>query len=154
MSARYVVAQSAPNALAAATAETILGITRPAASRARLTEIGVFFDGVTAANVPVLVELMSSDGTLTGTADAVVPEQLGGIVVASDITGEEIFTAEPTVLSLIKPFLVDPNKGRLILQFPLSREIDQLSTSRFLYLRCTAVDIVNVRSYMEFVEQV
>ncbi len=150
---RYVVATSAANALGAASAETILSLVRPASARARLAELGVFFDGVTASRVPVLVELMTSDATVLGTATAITPEPLSGISAAAESAGAEIFTVEPTVLSLIKPFWVDPDRGRLILPFEKSDDIDQITTPLRLYLRCTAPDIVNVRAYMEFTEQ-
>ena len=153
MSARYTVQTAVAQALAAATAETLLLITAPTGLVYRLAEWSVGFDGVTAANVPVLVELVSSDGTTGGTATTQASQQIEGATRAALATAERAFTAEPTVLAVLKPYLVDPNKGIIIVQNPLIREFQRNSTPRILGLRVTAPDIVNVRGYMEWEEE-
>ncbi len=142
-------------ALAAATAKSILSIVSPIDKVHRLLEIGAFFDGVTAARVPVLVELCSSDGTTDGTiTDADIEVQIGGLAVVAEAAGNGNYSVEPTVLTVLQPFLVDPDRGSLIYKIPEVRDIEQHTTPGILVLRCTAPDIVNVRAYMKWGERV
>jgi hypothetical protein len=58
-------------------------------------------------------------------------------------------TAEPTVLTLIDSFLLDPNKGLVLYDFPLGDTPDT-AVSNGIVLRCTAPAVVNVRASMHF----
>lgn len=153
MFSRYTIHTEGDEALGASTPETILLLTAPASVVFRLVEYGVSFDGVTAANSPVLVELVYGDAAETGTGSGATEQQVEGSARAAAVVGEHSFSVEPTVLVVLKPFFVDPNKGILIVQNPLIREYQRNITTRVLGIRCTAPDAVNVRGYMEWEEE-
>lgn len=150
---QYTVKTDGALALGIATTKSLVAITRVPGIISRLIELHVSFDGVTGSAAPVLVELCSSDGTTDGTASAVTPIQTGGIAAAADSSAEEDFSVEPTVLTVLKHWLVTPDRGILTLNFPLDRDIEQLTTPDRLVLRATAPAAVNVRAYMEWLER-
>ncbi len=130
----------------------------------QLVELGVFFDGVTATAVPALIELVkstnatnSSPGTNNTTVTPVQARGDGntaGAGVAPAFTAFSASTSEPTVLVVLKRWLVPPTSG-LLVQAPLGREpaiIPIASTFMGLGLRVTAPATVNVRAYMEFIQ--
>lgn len=138
-------------ALSAATAKTILGVVAASNVCARVTELGVSFDGVTASAVPVLVELCDSTGATAGTAGATpTPKQIRGMTRAAQSTAGNAYSAEPATLTVIKHWLVHPQTG-IVVQSPLGRELEHTGAGG-LFLRCTAPATVNVRAYMEFEE--
>ncbi len=147
-------------ALAAATAKTVLMIQSTAAISGQLVECGVFFDGVTAANTPVLIELVKSTNATNSTPGTnnttVTPIQArgdgntNGNGLAATFTAFANSTSEPTVLVVLKRWLVSPTSG-LLYQAPLGRET-AIIPSMGLGLRVTAPQIVNVRAFAEFVQ--
>lgn len=152
MAARYVVTVAADAALSAATAKTILNVINAANGLIRITELGVSFDGVTADAEPVLVELCSSTQATAGTAgSSPAPVQVGGPTRTVQASGAEDYSAEPTVLTAIRKWLVHPQTG-IVFQFPLGREPEQVVTGDGLCIRCTAPAIVNAQAYLEFEE--
>ncbi len=148
----YVINSLAAHALAAATAETMANIINAANSLVRLTEFGVSFDGVDAAAVPVLVELGSSTQAGAGTATARTPLQVRGAPRTVQATAAVVYTVEPTVITVLKEWLVRPDGGLLVMQFPLGREPEQTVTADGLLLRATAPAVANARCTMEFEE--
>lgn len=138
-------------ALSATTPKTVLGVIAAANVSARLAELGVSFDGVTSTAVPVLVELCDSTGATAGTpAASPTPKQVRGAPRAAQSVGGNNYSAEPTVLTVIKHWLVHPQTG-MALQFPLGREPEHTGVGG-LFLRLTAPAAVNCRAYMEFEE--
>lgn len=138
-------------ALSAATAKTILGVVAASNVAARVTEMGVSFDGVTSTAVPVLVELCDSTGATAGTPGATpTPKQIRGVARAAQATGGNAYSAEPTTLTVIKQWLVHPQTG-MVVQFPLGREPEHVGAGG-LFIRCTAPATVNARAYLEFEE--
>lgn len=140
-------------ALAAATAKTIVNLIAGSAVGIHVVEFGISFDGVTASAVPVLVELCQSTQATAGTSTGGTVNQLRGRVQSSGITAGVAYSAEATVLTPVKQWLVTPNGGLLVIQSPLGREGEtDLSggTIKGIALRCTAPAIVNTRAYMEF----
>lgn len=143
-------------ALSAATARTLCNVitgTRPII----LVEFGVSFDGVTATAVPVLVELCGSTQGAAGTLTAFTPlpiRPMGGD--ASIATAGIDYTVEPTTVTPFKHWLVTPNGGLVVIQFPLGREMfgtsGAASAGKGILIRCTAPAAVNARGYMEFEE--
>lgn len=150
MRAKYSLVTTASVALAAATAKTVLGARAGAAFGFDLYEWGVAFDGVTAANTPVLVELVSWSATSTGTSTAATPIQVGGRTIAhgSGTTGQN-FTVEPTTLTVIKSILLTPNGGTFVETLDPMNGLDS-DVAQGFGIRCTAAQIVNVRAYMEW----
>lgn len=152
MSARYVVETTADVALSAATAKTILSVINAASGLIRITELSVSFDGVTATAEPVTVELCSSTQATAGTTTGHTPIQSGGPTRAVQATAARNYTAEPTVLTVIRRWLVRPDGGLLVIQFPLGREPEQVTTADALCIRCTAPAAVSAQAYIEFEE--
>ena len=148
MAARYTVESNGDIALVAATAKSVLNFINAATALLRLVEIGVSFDGQTVGNEPVVVEICSSTQGTAGTSTAHTVAQSGGPTRTMQATARRNYTAEPTVLTVLKRWLVHPQTG-LVLQFPLGREIEQVTTADGLVMRITAPDAVNCQAYME-----
>lgn len=151
MSAGYTVETAGDIALTAATAKTILSVINAANSLIRLVEIGVSFDGVSGTAEPVTVELCSSTQATAGTNTSQAPVQCRGPTRTGQASGARNYTAEPTVLTVLKRWLVHPQTG-MVIQFPLGREPEQVTTADALCIRCTAPAAVNVQGYLEFEE--
>jgi len=153
MSAGYTVKAGAAIALTAATAKTVLNVINAANSLIKLVELSLSFDGVTSSAVPALVELCSSTQATAGTAgSSPTPTQIRGPVRTVQATAGVNYSAEPTVLTPLKEWLVPVFMGSLTVQFPLGREPEQITTADGLCLRITAPAAVNVRCYIEFEE--
>jgi hypothetical protein len=148
--AGYSTSTGAAVALAAATAKVVLNVIAPAQFGVDLKKFRVAFDGVTASAVPVLVELMYSTqaGAGAGSTGGTV-NQIYGRTITAGFTSAYGYTTDPTALTLVDSFLLDPNKGLVIYDFPLGDTPDT-AVSNALCLRCTAPAIVNVRATMVF----
>jgi len=137
-------------ALSAATAKCILGAKAHANSGLLLVGYEVGFDGITAANVPVVVEIgyctwaTNSPGT---NSTSVTPAQKSGRVLAAGFTMGKTWTAEPTAITVISEKLLTPNGGLVMYDVPLGNEMDSALAEGFV-IRCTAPAAVNVRATM------
>ena len=149
MPAGYVITTEGAQPLTAATAETMLNFINAANSKLLLVEFSVSFDGVTATAVPVLVELCHSTQAGAGTSSSATIRQIRGATRTVQGTAERQYTVEPTVITVLKEWLVRPDGGLLHLQFPLGREPEQNTTLDGLLLRATAPATVNARASME-----
>lgn len=152
MPARYTVETNGDIALSAATAKTILNWISGSNALSRVVELSVSFDGTSATAEPVTVELCSSTQATAGTSTSHTIAQSGGPTRTAQGTAQRNYTAEPTVLTVLKRWLVRPDGGILLVQFPLGREPEQITTADGLCLRCTAPATVNVQGYMEVEE--
>ena len=122
----------------------------------RVTEICVAIDGTQ----QVIVELVASTGTTTGTAgSSPTPTQVRGFIAAgatapAQITAGIKYSAEPTTLSVLKRWrFVGP--GPFVLQSPLGREVESLQSAASAYeaigLRLSvSTGTPNAEGYMEF----
>lgn len=134
-------------ALVAATAKTVLGVKAHANSGLVITGFEISFDGVSASAVPVLVELCyatwatNSPGT---NSTSTTPRQSAGRVMTAGFTSGKTWTAEPTVLTVLRDRLIRPDGSLLIYDFPLGKEFDCALAEGFAF-RCTAPAAVNVR---------
>ena len=151
MSAGYTVESNGDIALVAATAKTILNAINAANALLRIVEFGVSFDGVAAAAEPVTVELCSSTQATAGTSTSHTIVQIRGPTRTVQGTAQRAYTAEPTVITVLKRWLVHPQTG-IVLQFPLGREPEQVVTADGLVIRCTAPATLNAQGYIEFEE--
>jgi hypothetical protein len=147
----YSVESNGDIALSAATAKSVLSVICAANAPIKVVEIGASFDGTSSTAEPVTVELCSSTEATAGTATSHTIATVGGVPRTAQATAKRNFTAEPTVLTVLKRWLVHPQSG-MVLQFPLGREPMQTTTSDALVLRCTAPAAVNFQGYMEFEE--
>lgn len=151
MAAGYTVETSGDVALTAATAKTVMSIINAANSLIRLCELSVSFDGTSGSAEPITVELCSSTQATAGTSTSHTIAQVRGPTRTVQATAARNYTAEPTVLTVLKRWLVHPQAG-LVVQFPLGREPEQATTADALCVRCTAPAGVNCQGYMEFEE--
>lgn len=138
-------------ALAAATAKTALNVIAPANKGVTCVGFKVDFDGVTASALPVLVEVMRSTQAGAGTSSAVTVRRKRGPVGTIGATAAKNYSAEPTSLTLVEDYSIDPYKGLFAMQYPLGREIDVFNGEGVL-IRCNAPATVNVRAWLEFEE--
>lgn len=151
MPAGYTVESNGDIALTAATAKTVLSVINASNSLIRITEIAACFDGTSGTAEPVTVELCSSTQAGAGTSTSHTIAQVRGPTRTAQATAARNFTAEPTSLTVLKRWLVHPQTG-FVIQFPLGREPEQVTTADALCLRCTAPANVNFQGYMEFEE--
>lgn len=150
MKASYSLVSTAAAALSAGVAKTILAVRGGAAFGIDLRKFAVGFDGVTASAVPVLVELCTWSGAGSGTSTAATPLQTGGRAIPHGVGGSgQNFTVEPTVLTVLKTYLLTPNGGLLIEEFAPDKGFDSDPLTGFA-LRCTAPAAVNARGTLEW----
>ena len=128
MASVYSATTEGEEALAAATAETVIALIGSTATKARIIEWGVSFDGTSATAEPVRVRLLrttADDGTATAaTEKAWDPDN-------------------PTANCAVPP------TSGMVLQYPLGREIVlDNSASAGLAIECTAPATVNVACYV------
>ena len=150
--AGYSITTEGAVALSAATAKSILGAKAHANSGLHVKSFEVAFDGVTSSAVPVLVELCystwASNSPGTNSTSVTVRQHYGRVLTAG-FTGAKTWTAgnEPTTLTVLKEFLMAPDKGLIMYQFPLGQEPDCALAEGFA-IRVTAPAVVNVRASM------
>ena len=145
--------QAAVASAAATTAKTILGVKAHANSGLLLLNWNIDFDGVTASAAPIFVELCyitwatNSPGTAS---TSLTPVQRGGRVLTAGFTAGYAWTTEPTAVTMLRNYLLDPNKGVYEFTFPLGDEPDCALGEGF-GVRCTVPSggaAVNYRANM------
>lgn len=107
------------------TPKTILNVIAAANRAFKLVEVYIGFRGGTdAADEPITVELCQSTNATAGTSAASVTAVAtdGSDAQTVQSTGGRHYTAEPTVLTVLKTWNVHPQTDRLI-QLPLGREV-------------------------------
>lgn len=129
-------AATAEAAAVPATMGTILEVNPPANRAATCTEMSVTFNGVSATDPPVLVQLCEVTAT-SGSGTSVTPASMrdGQVAVAS--TAKKLPGSEGTV-TVLKTYNVPPSSG-LVIQYPLGREPQiqgAASTAKGLSIRC------------------
>lgn len=152
MAVGYMIQTEGAVALTAATAKSILGAKSHANSGLQVKGFSVAFDGVASSAVPALVELCyctfatNSPGTQS---TSVTIRQAYGRLLTAGFTAAKSWNAanEPTVVTPLMEFLVAPDKGLVMFQFPLGQEPDSELAQGFV-IRCTAPATVNVRATM------
>lgn len=123
-------------ALVAATAKCVAAVETPATRRVVITGFAISFEGVSAADAPVLVELVritAGGGTKT-TTTPVARRESDPAALCSGFTA---YTVEPTVGNVLERRLVTPNGGLFEILYPLGDE-PGAAISSGLALRCTS----------------
>jgi len=151
--AGYSVQTGAAVALVATTAKTALFVAAPAQFGVDLKKYRVAFDGVTATAVPVFIEINVCTGASnftagTGNTSATVNQTYGRSITTGFTAGYNC-TSEPTVQSNVDAYLLTPNGGVVVYDFPLGDTPDSPVSGGFC-LRLTAPAAVNVRCSMWF----
>jgi hypothetical protein len=145
--AGYTAKTEGTVALAAATAKSILSVIAPATFGIDLRSVAIGFDGVTASNAPVLVEIVSFTTDGTGTAGTV--NQAYGRSITAGFTTKHNYTVEPTTATALDEFSLSPNGGLIIRDWPPNEGFDA-AVSNLIVVRLTAPAIVNARATMKF----
>jgi hypothetical protein len=148
--------------LSAATAKTVMYTNAAAANQPTFVELAISFDGVTASAVPALVEMVygtkatnSTPGTGSTTFTAL--QLRGWPTQTSSQASANNCSSEPTVLVPNRQWLVTPNGGLLLVQFPMGREPTGVASGAAISgiqvgVRCNAPAAVNMRGYYEYEE--
>lgn len=141
-------------ALSGATVKSVLSVICASNKALTLVQASVSFDGTTASNTPVLVELCQSTQATAGTSSSVTPARIRGPAASVTSSAAKNYTVEPTVLTVVEEWLVPPTSG-VIQQLPLGREYEALGVAsgiQALVLRLTAPQAVNARASLEWEE--
>lgn len=154
--AGYSVRTSSAVALTAATAKTALMVITPAQFGGDLKKIRVGFDGVTATDKSVWVELVTSTNATNSTPGTANTSETANIVqvygrsITTGFTAFSASTSEPTVLTVIDGFLLSPTGGTALYDIPLGDTFDW-NVSAGMGVRLTApTSAVNARVSMLF----
>lgn len=147
----YTTSTGAAVALVAATAKTVLTIVGATDFGVDLKKFEISFDGVTAANTPVLVELCQHSAATAGTSTAATAVAVAGRANANTgFVSAYNFSAEPTALTVFQNFLVTPNGGTLFYDWQNIGDTPDSALAQGFAVRCTAPQAVNVRATMWF----
>lgn len=147
MATLYSLTTNGSITLATATPKTIMSLVNWANGTFRIVEMGISFKGTVATAEPVVVELMQSSETGAGSSTAHTTARIAGAERSPQVTAKYNFTSEPTDLTDIARWLVHPQAG-IVIQWPLGREPECLTTQDALIIRCTAPSSVGVEGYL------
>lgn len=113
-------AASATGKAVANTMTTQLEINPPANRRVVITEMSITFSGVSATDVPVLVQLCRvTAASAAGTA--VTPSDQKDTAIGASATAAKFLPASEGTVVVLKQYEVPPSSG-LVIQYPLGRE--------------------------------
>jgi hypothetical protein len=150
MAGLIFTAQTAEQALAAATALSVLQVIAPAAQKVKILGWAVYFDGTSTTAEPVQVRLGSGTtaGTFTNTLGAIDANGSKTVVNGCPETiqsvAKEPATVEPTYVRVYDVAEVHPQSGYEV-KFPIGQE-PIIPAGDFVAIECTAPAIVNVRA--------
>lgn len=148
----YATTTEGAVALSASTAKTILGVLANSNFGVDLKKFQVSFDGTTATATPVLVEvgLCTFGANAPGTnSTSTTVTQIYGRLGSTGFSAAKTWTTEPTTITVIKAFLLTPNGGTVMYDWPLGDSPDSPLGNGFV-VRCTAPASVNVRGEIVF----
>lgn len=120
--------------------KSVLGVRAGAAFGIQLKHYEVGFNGIASADLPVYVEVCYATFATNPPATnstTVTPLQQYGRPLAHGMSAAQNWTAEPTVLSVLDDFWLDPNKGLIVYDYLLGQEPDTALNEGFV-LRMTA----------------
>ena len=149
MSAFIGTAQITEEALAAATAETLIQLVAASNHRVKVLRWGVFFDGTSATAEPVQIRLLRQ--TTAGTASSLTPVKLDDSIGETlQTTAQQDFTAEPTAGDVLESYEIHPQQGIMVI-YPLGQE-PIIGGGDRMGIEVTAPATVNARSFIVFEE--
>lgn len=148
----YSVASTATG-LATTATQTILGVKSNAAFGIDLRKISVSLNGTTVVT-PVLVELcyVTFATNAPGTnSTSRTPVQTYGRVAASGVTAASAWTAEPTVVTVLKQYYVAANGGLVIEEWAPDHGFDTaLGEGLAIRVTTSAAGTPSITAVMEF----
>ena len=111
----YGVSSAAAVTLGAGVAVSALSVASGAAFGLEVVGFDLGFLGVTASDVPALIEICQWSGAGAGTSTgAATVVQEGGLTMAAGFTAFYDYTAEPTALTVMRRFPLTPNGGVIL----------------------------------------
>lgn len=137
--AGYQVISTTQVTLVANTPKSILGVRAGASFGLDLQDWNVYFNGTSAAQVPVVIDLCYATFATNppGTAStSETPVQQYGRVLTHGMTAARNWTTEPTALTVIGKGFLSPAGGFIIRDIPLGRTPDTALNEGFV-IRCT-----------------
>lgn len=145
MQIKYGVTADANVALVAATPKTVLAVQAHAAFPVEVVAFDIGMLGVSASDVPVQIELCTWTGAGAGTgAGAATITQQSGFTIAPGFTADADYSAEPTVLAVVRRMTLTPNGGSIVYDLPFGAEVQSRGLSPFgIAMRLTAPANVN-----------
>lgn len=151
MASVYSVTTEGEEALAAATAETLLTLIGASATKARIVEWGVSFDGTSASAEPVRIRIVRATADGTGTSATIKPWDPDN--PTANCTAKHSYTAEPTKESQALVEMDVHPQGGVVIQYPLGREVVvDNSTGSIVCIEVTAPAVVNAEAYLVWEE--
>jgi hypothetical protein len=136
-------------AVNANTVETLLQVVASSSKSLEVVRWGVSFNGTSASDVPVRVELLRLSSQ--GTSSAFTPLKLDPASDAPLATARTAHTAEPTVGDVLEPHQVTPYGGLLVMQYAPDERIRVPASGR-IGIRCLAPAAVNATAFLVFNE--
>jgi hypothetical protein len=133
--------------VAVTTIKCVLAVIAPAQFGVDLKKFRIGFRNIVASEVPALVELYAFTTDGTGTGGTV--NQIYGRTITAGFTSKYNYSANPTTLTLIDQWPLDPNKGLVIYDFPLGDTPDT-AVSNGIGIFVTAAVSVLTRASMIF----
>lgn len=140
-------------ALAAATAETVIALIGATQVKGKLVEFGIAFDGISATAEPVRIRMVrttADDGTSTAATEIQWSDPDNP---TPNCAAKHSYTAEPTkATNAMAEWQCHPQAG-LVIQWPLGREpgLDN-TTSNGIAFEVTAPAVVNASAYIVWEE--
>jgi hypothetical protein len=126
--AGYSLTTTANVALVAATVKTIICVIAPASFGIDLKKLHIGFDGVTAADKSIMIDICTSTlatNSTPGTNNTTgVVNQIYGRAITAGFTGFFASTLEPTVLTPVWSWPLTPNGGTALYDIPLGDTLD------------------------------
>lgn len=142
-------AQIAEEALAAATAETLIQLVAASNHRVKVLRWGVFFDGTSVTAEPAQIRLMRQ--TTSGTSSSLSPVKLDDSIAETlQTTALQDFSVEPTSGDVLESYQVHPQQGFMMV-YPLGQE-PIIGGGDRLGIEVTAPAAVNARAFIVFEE--
>ena len=148
----YALTTEGEEALAAATAETLVQLRGTANTKSKVIAWGISFDGVDSTAQPVLVTFCRQ--TTDGTGTAATEVTFDADDSAAGVTGFHTFSStEPTTGDIIEQYEIHPQGGLFVREYPPGREpvIDNVNTSR-IGIVANAAAVVNAVAWIQWEE--
>lgn len=150
----YSITTEGEEALAAATAETLLIVAGATSRKGRILAFELSFDGVTSGAEPVQGRIRRGNSASQGTSTAATEEKHDPDDPTAALTGFHSFTAEPTYTGQpLREFEVHPQGGQYgdKITVPGPWVLDD-ATNSFIGLVVTAPATVNVLASVQWEE--